>query len=72
MGEEGAGPVADVGRTRRGVESESQLSVCEFAGPEAGKEHTIPSLRVEVRRTRRPRRGEPTSAFGPAGHHYQA
>ncbi len=40
------------------LESESQRSVCEFAVREAGKEHTIPSLRVQVRRTRRgPRPG---------------
>ena len=40
--EDGAGPSADVGRTRRGVESESQESVWWFAVREAGKQHTIP------------------------------
>src|SRR5688572_15725110 len=44
-----------------------------FAPAEPSKEahdSIVPVL--QCRRTRRPRRREPTSALGPAGHHYQA
>ncbi len=44
LDEDGAGPGAEVGRTRRGVESESPRSVYAFAVREASKEGTIPKF----------------------------
>ncbi len=67
-----AGPGADVGRMRRDFERESPRSVCSIrAQLSRVRSHTIPSPSVQWRRRRRSRRSEPTSAFGPAGHHYQ-
>ncbi len=44
-----------------------------FAIIEPSKEAHDPIVPAsQCRRTRRPRRGEPISAFGPAGRHYQA
>ena len=70
----GAGPGAGVGRTRRDFERESPESVCLHSrSTKPSKEphdSIVPVL--QWRRTRRSRRGEPTPAPGPAGHHHQA
>ena len=69
-----AGPGAEVGRWRGGVWRESQHSVTRRSRPvEPSKEANDSLVLVfQCRRTRRPRRREPTSSPDPAGHHYQA
>jgi hypothetical protein len=78
---DGAGPGAVVGRRRRGVNRESPNSVGtvrDYRAEQGGTRFTRSSIPVPTReawpeaRLRAPRRREPTSVSGPAGHPYQA
>ena len=73
------GPGAERGRALRWVAGAEALIASrrtpsvKFAIIEPSKEaHDSDVPTAQCRRTRRPRRREPISALGPAGHHYKA
>ena len=74
LGKEGAGPSTEVGRWRPGRRTRvARVRSTTFAAAEPSKEpHDSEVPSSQWRRTRRPRRREPTSVPGPAAHDYQA